>query len=243
MIDLHCHILPELDDGSASFEDSLEMAAMAASQGIRHLAATPHCVTGSVRDVVNGVIALQRLLEEEHIPLWLYAGMEIFGTYDTARLLREKKLITLNGSRYPLIEFPFYADGEEETEILQSVIDAGFTPLVAHPERYLYVCDEPELINRWKQMGCLFQINRGSLLGRYGAEPQHMAMELVRRGFATVVATDAHSPVARTPRARDVYELLSQSVSPTAAEALMRHNPKWILQDKSLPPVEPDWFE
>ena len=60
---------------------------------------------------------------------------------------------------YPLIEFAFHTDGEEETEILQSVIDAGFTPLVAHPERYSYICDEPELVNRWRAMGCLFQVN------------------------------------------------------------------------------------
>lgn len=243
MTDLHCHILPGLDDGSGSFEESLAMAAMAAGHGIRRIAATPHCITGSARDVTDGIAMLQELLNEEQIPVRLYPGMEIFGTYDTARLLRDKKLLTLGGSRYPLIEFDFHTDGEDETDILQSVIDAGFTPLVAHPERYDYVCREPALINRWKQMGCLFQINRGSLLGRYGYNAQQMAMALVRRGFATVVATDAHSPVVRTPRARDVYALLFQSVSPVAAELLMRRNPEWILQDKLLPPAEPVWFE
>lgn len=243
MIDLHCHILPGLDDGSESFEESLAMAAMAAGHGIRHIAATPHCVTGTARDVTEGVAMLQELLLEEHIPVRLYPGMEIFGTYDTARLLRERKLLTLNGSRYPLIEFAFHTDGEEETDILQSVIDAGFTPLVAHPERYDCIRHMPELVNRWKKMGCLFQVNRGSLLGRYGYSIQQMGMALVRRGFATVVATDAHSPAVRTPRARDVYELLFQSVSPVAAEMLMHRNPEWILHDKLLPPAEPDWFE
>lgn len=243
MIDLHCHILPGLDDGSESFEESLEMAAMAAGHGIRHIAATPHCVTGSARDVTGGVAMLQELLQEEGIPVRLYPGMEIFGTYDTARLLRHNRLLTLNGSRYPLIEFSFYSDGEEETDILQSVIDAGFTPLVAHPERYDYICREPELVNRWKKMGCLFQVNRGSLLGRYGYSAQQMAMALVRRGFATVVATDAHSPVVRTPRAKDVYELLVESVSPIAADMLMNRNPQRILNDQILPPAQPDWFE
>ena len=243
MIDLHCHILPGLDDGSDSFEESLVMAAMAADQGIHDLVATPHCIIGGARDVTIGVAMLQELLTEEGVPVRIYPGMEVFGTYDTARLLQEKKLLTLNGSRYPLVEFDFYTDGEEETDILQSIIDAGFIPLVAHPERYDYICRNPSLVNRWKQMGCLFQVNRGSLLGRYGHSPQHMAMELVHRGFATVVATDAHSPVARAPRARDVYELLFQGVSPVAAELLMRRNPEWILQDKLLLPAEPDWFE
>lgn len=243
MIDLHCHILPGLDDGSDSLETSLEMAAMAAEHGIRHIAATPHCVTGSAREVAANVEALEELLQEEHIPIHVYPGMEIFGTYDTAYLLREGRLLTLNGSRYPLIEFAFDTDGEEETEILQSVIDAGYTPLVAHPERYQCVCYGPRIVNLWKEMGCLFQVNRGSLLGRYGYNARKMGMELVHRGFATAVATDAHSPVVRTPRARDVYELLYQEVSPAAAEILMKRNPEWILCNKSLPQTEPEWFE
>ena len=242
MIDLHCHILPELDDGAGSIEESLAMAAMAANQGIRHIAATPHCLVGSAREVLTSVSMLQELLMEERIPVKLYPGMEIFGTYDTARLLREKKLLTLNGSRYALIEFSFYTDGEVETEILRSVLRTGYTPLVAHPERYEYICSQPELANLWKQMGCLFQINRGSLLGRYGTNARRMGQELVRRGFATVVATDAHSPVVRTPQARDVYQWLCQNISPTAADILMKHNPKRILNDEFLPPVEPDWF-
>lgn len=243
MIDLHCHILPGIDDGSGSLEESLAMAAMAADQGIRHMVATPHCITGSVREVMSNVTMLQELLREEHIPLQLYPGMEIFGTCDTARLLTEGKLLTLNDSRYPLIEFDFHADGEEQTRVLRAVIAAGYTPLVAHPERYSCICYEPEWANLWWEMGCLFQVNRGSLLGRYGQQARQMGMELVRRGFATVVATDAHSPVVRTPRAGDVYELLSREVSPIAAETLMQHNPGRILKDTLLPPAEPVWFE
>lgn len=242
MIDLHCHILPGLDDGSGSIEESLEMARVAAEEGVRTIVATPHCMIGGARDVKTGVMLLRELLQEEDIPLRLYPGMEIFGTYDTARLLRENRLLTLNGSRYPLIEFSFHTDGEEETDILEAVIRAGYQPLVAHPERYDYICYNPKLANRWKEMGCLFQINRGSLLGRFGEEAQQMGMELVQRGFATVVATDAHSPVMRTPRVRDVQRLLSRAVSGFAAELLMGSNPQRILKNEELPSVEPDWF-
>ena len=243
MIDLHCHILPGLDDGAQNLEDSLQMAALAASHGIRRIVATPHCITGSAREVTQNVAMLRQLLEETHIPLQIYPGMEIFGTFDTARLLRQQKLLTLNGSRYPLIEFDFGTDGEEETEVLRQVIAAGYVPVVAHPERYRCVCQMPQIVNQWKQMGCLFQINRGSLLGRYGLAAREMGMELVHRGFATVVATDAHSPAVRTPRARDVYQLLRDAISPLAAEVLMKHNPEKILLDKTLPPADPDWFE
>ena len=243
MIDLHCHILPGLDDGAENFEESLAMAAIAADHGIRHIVATPHCTSAGAWEVIERVSMLQELLQEEGIPVQLHPGMEIFGTYETARLLRQKQLLTLNNSRYPLIEFSFHSDGEEETAILRSVIETGYTPVVAHPERYSYVCQEPRLINRWKKMGCLFQVNRGSLLGRYGHSAQQMGMALVHRGFATVVATDAHSPMVRTPRAKDAYELLAHSFSPVAADVLMHRNPEWILNDRRLPPVKPDWFE
>jgi protein-tyrosine phosphatase len=148
MIDLHCHILPGLDDGSQSLEESLEMAAMAAGHGIRKIVATPHCITGAARTVTQNVAMLQQLLEEVGIPLQIYPGMGIFGTYDTARLLQEKKLLTLNGSRYPLVEFHFQSDGEEETWILRSICKLGFTPIVAHPERYGYVQQNPGLIDQ-----------------------------------------------------------------------------------------------
>ena len=243
MIDLHCHILPRIDDGAGSLTESLEMAAIAADHGIRHIVATPHCIDGGVTQVRECLSLLRRALEDARIPIRVYGGMEIFGTYDTAQLLLEGKLLTINRSRYPLIEFDFDTDGEQETQILQSVIDAGYIPLVAHPERYGCVCSAPELANLWKRMGCLFQINRGSLLGRYGQTVQETAMELVRRGFAAAVATDAHTPVVRTPRAADVYELLEQAVSPLAAQILMKQNPKRILLNRTLPEAEPDWCE
>lgn len=135
MIDLHCHILPELDDGSQSLEESLAMARMAVNSGVRAMAATPHCMGERAEEVYGTWSLLRQALEETGVPLKLYPGMEIFGTPDTARLLREGKLFTLNGSRYPLIEFAFQSSGEEETLILRSVCRAGFRPLVAHPER------------------------------------------------------------------------------------------------------------
>lgn len=242
MIDLHSHILPGLDDGAGSIEESMEMARMASQQGIRVMVATPHCAEDLTRDVRSGVKLLREVFAEAKIPVQLYTGMEIFGTFDTARLLRQGRLLTLNGSKYPLIEFAFHTDGAEETEILEDVIAAGYTPLVAHPERYRYICTDPELVNRWTEMGCLFQINRGSLLGRFGLDAQQMGMELVYRGFATVVATDAHSPEIRTPRLRDVYRLLSREISPVVAETLLCRNPHLILKNEQLPPAEPDWF-
>ena len=130
MIDLHCHILPELDDGSQSLEESLAMARMAVNSGVRAMAATPHCMGERAEEVYGTWSLLRQALEETGVPLKLYPGMEIFGTPDTARLLREGKLFTLNGSRYPLIEFAFQSSGEEETLILRDLGPLLRTPSV-----------------------------------------------------------------------------------------------------------------
>lgn len=243
MIDLHSHILPEQDDGAQSLRESLAMARMAVDSGIRAMVATPHCADDRTREVYGAWQLLREALEENGIPLRLYLGMEIFGTPDTARMLREGKLFTLNGSRYPLIEFSFRSDGEEESDILRSICRAGYRPLVAHPERYAYIQENPDLINRWHHMGCLFQVNRGSLLGRFGRHARETAFELVERGFATVIASDAHSYRMRTPWMEDVRQMLSEEISPLCAEVLLQENPRKILKNEELPPVEPEWFE
>ena len=242
MIDLHSHILPELDDGAQSLQESLAMARMAVDSGITAMVATPHCEDDRTREVYQAWKLLDQALRENEIPLKLSLGMEIFGTSSTVRLLKEGKLFTLNGSRYPLVEFPFQSTGEEETYILGSLCKAGYRPVVAHPERYSYVQRNPKLANQWYRMGCLMQINRGSLLGRFGRSAQIMGVELVERGFATVVATDAHSHRIRTPWMRDIREVLTREVSPLCARTLLLDNPRKILKNERLEPLVPDWF-
>ena len=242
MIDLHSHILPELDDGAQNLAESLSMARMAVDSGITVMVATPHCVHGRTQEVLDSWQLLCQALRENEIPLRLLPGMEIFGTADTVRMLKEKQLLTLNGSKYPLVEFGFQSTGDEETMILRSLCKAGYRPVVAHPERYSYVQRNPRMINQWFRMGCLLQVNRGSLLGRFGRQAQAMAVELVERGFATVVATDAHSARVRTPWMRDIREVLAKEVSPQCAKMLLLENPKRILKNERLPSLEPDWF-
>ena len=242
MIDLHSHILPELDDGAQNLHQSLEMARIAIQSGVTTMVATPHCMDGQAEDVRSMLKLMRSVLRENGLRLQLCSGMEIFGTRDTARLLREGKLLTLNRSQYPLIEFNFHSDGYWETQILSDVIQAGYRPVVAHPERYSFIQYSPELLNRWVQMGCLLQINKGSLLGRFGSTTQSLSLELVDRGFATVVASDAHSTHSRTPWMAEVRTLLELEFAPEAARYLLLDNPRRILKNEMVPPVEPGWF-
>ncbi len=242
MIDLHSHILPELDDGAQSLGESLAMARMAVDSGITAMVATPHCAYDRREDVLESWKLLCEALEENGIPLKLYPGMEVFGTERTLKLLKAGKLLTLNGSRYPLVEFDFRSDGERETGILKELCQAGYRPLVAHPERYGYIQHDPTLANQWLRMGCLIQVNRGSLLGRFGRQAQAMAVELVERGFASAVATDAHSHKVRAPWLLDVREMLTKEISPLCARLLLEEIPGKILKNEQLLPMEPEWF-
>lgn len=242
MIDLHCHILPGVDDGARHMEESIHMAAMAAESGVTALVATPHCMDGGAQPVLEAVQDLRNVLQEEEIPVQVYPGMEVFGTMDTARLLRAGQLLTLNGSRYPLIEFAFDGDGELETQILEEVLRAGFVPVVAHPERYGWVRQNPRILNVWTSMGCLLQVNKGSLLGRFGRGPEQMALEMTDRGFATVVGSDAHYARVRTPWLYEAWELLARQFAPVAARVLLEDNPKKILSNEQFTPAEPEWF-
>ena len=155
MIDLHCHILPGVDDGSADEEESCAMARLAVESGVTDIAATPHCNAPDpfynyADSALHARFArLRQRLEREQIPLRIHEGMEVFTTPELPRLLDEGRLLTLGGTRYLLIEFAF---GESEwffDEMLAAVRARGLTPVLAHPERYTCVQDEPRLLRRW----------------------------------------------------------------------------------------------
>ena len=184
----------------------------------------------------------QMEIAKAQIPLKILPGMEIYGTENVPMFLKEKKMIGLNGSDYPLIEFPFRNYGGSATEILEEILALGMRPVVAHPERYLYVQEDPRILNLWVQMGCLLQINKGSLLGKFGRYEKRLAFELVDRGFAFAVASDAHSPRTRSTWMQDVEQLLRDEFSDDAAEALLKGNPQKLINNETIRGTQPHWF-
>lgn len=248
MIDIHTHILPGVDDGSDCWETSLAMARMAVKSGVSSIVATPHCglsawdINGKAEIVEDLIAAFREKLSCAGIDLTVYGGMEIFGTSDSAALLHCGNLGTLNGSRYPLIEFPFERFGRQATHILGETLSMGYRPVVAHPERYQYIQMDPAILNVWVDMGCLLQLNRGSLFGRFGSAAQELAWDMVERGFACFVASDAHSSVRRTTWMKDAYELLCAEFSENTAYLLLEEYPAKLLRDEDINLTEPKWF-
>ncbi len=248
MIDIHAHILPGIDDGAADMNSALEMASLAVESGVTILVATPHSsVYGRQQNhwdqnLIQRVLDFRAALEKENIPLKVAPGMEIFGTPEVAQLLKQRKMLGLNGSDYPLIEFAFSNYAAQATEILEDVLAIGMRPVVAHPERYTYVQKDPSILNLWVEMGCLLQVNKGSLMGSFGRNEKYLAWELVERNFAFAVASDAHSPTVRTTWMKDVQQLLAEEFSEQTANKLLYSNPLKLLKHETIREAEPHWF-
>lgn len=248
MIDIHTHILPGVDDGSQSISDSIAMAKLAVKSGVKGIIVTPHCEypngdgIADAREMRRTAKEFQNALDENGIPLRIFTGMEISAAPDTAGLLQNGIYAALADSRYALIEFSFTHYSTQTTHILESLLSIGTVPVIAHPERYLYVQEDPEILNIWADMGCLLQINRGSILGRFGELPQLVSNDMLDRGFVSFIASDAHGSDQRTTWMSDIWQFLCRQYSPKCAKTLLWDNPLAILKNKEIPADEPQWF-
>lgn len=240
MVDIHCHILPGFDDGSDNIEESVRMARLAVSGGTKAIIVTPHSnIPDSFKNYcdqqyVDTFKALRQRLTEENIPLKIYPGHEIFAAGNIAELIRNEKLLTLNNSCYPLIEFAFTERAENVYHKLEELVAEGFTPIVAHPERYAFVAEDDFAPIRLKEMGCLLQVNKGSLKGSFGREAQIISKSIIRHELADFLASDAHSPYMRTTFLADVYDIVCDMCSDEYAELLLNINPAKIIINKKI---------
>ncbi len=243
MVDLHCHILPGVDDGSASDEESCMMAQLAADSGVTVIAATPHCNVRGCFDNYDSdalrerFLHLARLLRQNQIPIGLRTGMEVYVTPEVPELIRRKQLLTLGGSHYLLVEFGFRESGRYADHMLKEIMELGLIPVVAHPERYEFVQEERERLLRWIEAGYVLQLNKGSLFGFFGRRVARTAHWCLGEGCVHLIGSDAHSPYRRTTRLGDVHEYVAEHISPEIADFLLEENPLSILNDEPIRPV------
>lgn len=241
MIDIHTHIIPGVDDGSDNMEDSLAMVRMAAECGVTSIIATPHCNMEGYydnyhsRELVRAYKNLEERVKGSQIPVAILLGMEIFYTPDLPQKIEEKTVIGLNDSRYYLIEFPFDVSARRLQDSLYTILEMGkVVPVIAHPERYYCVQHDPQVIYKLVMEGCVTQVNKGSIAGKFGREPFCAAMELLEYNLAGCVASDAHTPYMRTTHMEGVYSFLAEEYSPECARLLLCRNPEKIMNDRKL---------
>lgn len=240
MVDLHCHILPDADDGADSIDTALEMAAMAADCGIDTIVATPHCNTrNELKNYRSYALdeqfaMLQDAVDFYHIPVRIYPGAEVLVRDHMEQLLRERRFYTLAGSRYLLTEFYFDEPPEYMDAALAQIRSAGLIPVVAHPERYFAVNDDPEIVRRWHSLGYVIQVNKGSPLGRFTEEAYETSRLLLDSHLCDLIATDAHHFEMRTPDISELSAFLEDFYDEAYARLLLEQNPQRIIENKSV---------
>lgn len=238
MIDIHCHILFGLDDGAENISESVEMAKIARDGGSSYIVATPHCNMSDIymnpwgEGISSKIDAVNKTLAEKGIGLEILPGQEIYCGDHTVDKLKGGQLITLNNSRYPLIEFNFYQNSSFLYEQVWNLSKEGYVPIIAHPERYAFVQENPESISRIKSLGALIQVNKGSLRGNFGRSAYDCADFIVANRLADFIASDAHSPFSRTPYLESVYEIISENYSFDYADFLLKENPRCVIENK-----------
>ncbi len=238
LCDLHTHILPGIDDGASTMEYALEMLKNAVASDVEFIVATPHCNTPGERknyldpDLQERFTRLQQAAAS--LPIQLALGAEVHVTEELSTHLMEGRLPSINGSRYLLTEFPMHFQKNDFIKVLQEIKTCGYIPLVAHPERYRTVCEQPQMVEQWLNMGCHVQLTGGSILGESGKTVQRTAAFLLRYDMVACIASDAHGINWRSNFLLDVYDHLSVHYSKQYAQCLMYTNPMRICNDQSL---------
>lgn len=243
MIDLHCHILPGVDDGSSSLEESLEMARTMASEGVRIVACTPHIMPGVFNNdgwaIREQVAWLQQALDEAGVAIHLVVGADVQIAPDLVGGLRSGALLSLHDTRFVLIELPHHVLPPRLDDTLFGLMTAGYVPVLTHPERLSWIDRRYDLMKRLFDSGVWMQITAGALLGDFGKKPQYWAERMLAEGMCHIMATDAHDVKRRPPKLRAGFEKAAMLVGEDEAINLVLRRPYRILENRTASAMPP----
>lgn len=243
MIDLHCHLLPGIDDGAPDLATSLAMARIAVSDGITVTACTPHIYPGLYENtgagIASAVAELQAALGAEGIDLRLVTGADAHLTIDLLAKVRSGAVPTLAGSRYLLLEPPHHVAPPGFEAAVFAVVAAGYVPVITHPERLTWIEEHHEVFSRLVKGGAWLQVTAGSLTGRFGADARYWGERLLDEGVVHLLATDAHRPTRRAPLLAEGRLAAEKWVGAQEAARLVLDRPRAILEDSPATLVAP----
>jgi len=235
VIDLHCHILPGVDDGAKDLAVSLQMARAQVAQGVMAVACTSHILPGlyhnsgpALREATSG---LQAVLDQEGIPLRLVTGADVHMAPNFLAGLKSGQLLSIADSRYVLVEPPHHTAPPQIEDFFFNLVVAGYVPVLTHPERLSWVPSRYETVKKLVRGGAWMQITAGSFTGAFGRNALYWAERMLDEGCVHLIASDAHDVERRPPDLAAGYELVARRVGPDEAQRLVLTRPQGILSD------------
>ena len=239
MIDIHSHILPGVDDGSKNMAETLGIVRQLHDSGFKTLIATPHVLEGrgflSVAEILAVTEQVRACVAEAGIPVEILPGAENYIFPDMAKWAREGRLMTLgNGGKYLLVELPMNELPHYTDQVFFELQVLGLTPVLAHPERYLGLFEEPERLLDWAKKGILFQLDFRSLSGHYGPQPKRLAELMLQSDLIHVLGSDAHRVSHSEQTYPEALRSIEKLVGKKRLEELALINPRTMLEGESL---------
>jgi len=238
MVDLHCHILPGLDDGAKTIEESLAMAESAIADGITHVVATPHASAEYAFDYGRVSAACHELRLKLGNRLQLATGCDFhLNPENLAELKKSPQQFCLNQKDYLLVEFSEFSIPPAIDQMIHHLQLAGLRPIVTHPERNGILRAKPARLAEWVRVGCYAQVTAGSLLGVFGPGAKSDSISWIARGLVHFVSSDAHNTKSRPLTLRPAFQFVSSRFGNETAQALFVDNPLAAFEGRSLPYV------
>ena len=243
MIDFHSHILPNIDDGSRSIEETFNLIKEAKNVGFDAIVSTSHYMENyyetNVPEREVWINAIYENLQVKNIDIRLYLGNEIYLTENIIKLLEEGKASTINDTSYVLFEMPLNAEPLNLYDIVYEMMQCKLVPILAHPERYSFVQKDPELIYDLIQKGVLMQANYGSIIGQYGEKAKMIVRKFLKNNMIHFLGTDVHRQNTIYPRISECLAEINSLIGEEKLEELSNENPLLALKNKRIDIAEP----
>lgn len=247
MIDIHSHILPNIDDGSRSIEETFNLIKEAEKAGFEAIISTSHYKENYYEtDVPEREVWVKAILENlrtKNINTEIYLGNEIYFSENIINLLENRKASTINDTSYVLLELPKDEEPENLYDIIYEMIQNKLVPILAHPERYLYIQKEPELVYDLIEKGVLMQANYGSVIGQYGEKSKFIVTKLLENNMIHFLGSDAHRANSIYPKIPQILKEIEDIIGERKLEELTTINPKLVLENKIIDIEEPIEFK
>ena len=234
MIDFHSHILPNIDDGSTSMEKTINLIKEAKEVGFTKIISTSHYIEEYYEVNEQERTKLLNDIKNEVHDIELYLGSEIYVTGQMVELIEEQKASTINKSRYVLFELPMNSKTMDAKEVVYRLMEKGYVPTIAHPERYSYVQENPNILIPLIEQGTLFQSNYGSIIGMYGKKAQKTMKKLLKQGLIHFLGSDVHRPNQIYSEIPKCIKKIRKIISEEELEELTTLNAQKVLNNEEI---------